>query len=85
MTENDVKFLPFHEAVKIVAAIQEEENVHDQDRRILTVYNHDERELCWFDFEEVMQAIGPGEKDQQKEAVQNYILHHIPDWALDLE
>jgi hypothetical protein len=84
MTENDVKFLPFHEAVKIVAAIQEEENVHDQDRRILTVYNHDERELCWFDFEEVMQAIGPGEKDQQKEAVQNYILHHIPDWALDL-
>lgn len=84
MTENEVKFLSFQEAAKIVAAIQEEENIHDQDRRILTVYDHDERELCWFDFEEVMQAIGTGDKDQQKEAVQNYILHHIPDWVLDL-
>jgi len=84
MTENEVKFLSFQEAAKIVAAIQEEENIHDQDRRILTVYNHDERELRWFDFEEVMGAIGPGDKDQQKEAVQNYVLHHIPDWVLDL-
>jgi hypothetical protein len=84
MTENEIHFLSFQEAAKIVAAIQEEENIHDQDRRILTVYNHDDRELCWFDFEEVMQAIGPVDKDQQKEAVQNYILHHIPDWVLDL-
>lgn len=84
MTENEINFLSFQEAARIVAAIQEEENIHAQDRRILTVYNHDDRELCWFDFEEVMQAIGPVEKDQQKEAVQNYILHHIPDWVLDL-
>jgi hypothetical protein len=84
MTENEINFLSFQEAAKIVAAIQEEENIHDQDRRILTVYNHDDRELCWFDFEEVMQAIGSVDKDQQKEAVQNYILHHVPDWVLDL-
>lgn len=84
MAESETKFLPFQEAAKLVAAIQEEENIHDQDRRILTVYNHDDRELCWFDFEEVLQEIGPGDKQQQQDAVQNYILHHIPDWVLDL-
>ena len=84
MAESETKFLSFQEAAKLVAAIQEEENIHDQDRRILTVYNHDDRELCWFDFEEVLQEVGSGEKQQQQDAVQNYILHHIPDWVLDL-
>ena len=84
MAESETKFLSFQEAAKLVAAIQEEENIHNQDRRILTVYNHDDRELCWFDFEEVLQEIGPGDKQQQQDAVQNYILHHIPDWVLDL-
>lgn len=79
-----MKFLPFQEAANLVAAIQEEENVRAQDRRILTVYDHDERELCWFDFEEVLQEIGPGDKQEQQAAVQNYILHHIPDWVLDI-
>jgi hypothetical protein len=84
MTEVEVKFLSFQEASKLVAAIQEEENIHDQDRRILTVYNHDDRELCWFDFEDVIKEIGPGDKEQQQAAVQNYILHHIPEWVLDI-
>ncbi len=84
MAESETKFLSFQEAAKLVAAIQEEENIHNQDRRILTVYNHDDRELCWFDFEEVLQEVGPGDKQEQKDAVQNYILHHIPDWVLDL-
>ncbi|MCG2743086.1 MAG: hypothetical protein L6271_04040 [Desulfobacteraceae bacterium] len=84
MAESEMKFLPFQEAANLVAAIQEEENVRAQDRRILTVYDHDERELCWFDFEEVLQEIGPGDKQEQQAAVQNYILHHIPDWVLDI-
>jgi hypothetical protein len=84
MTEDEMKFLPFQEASKLVAAIQEEENIHDQDRRILTVYNHDDRELCWFDFEDVIKEIGPGDKEQQQAAVQNYILHHIPEWVMDI-
>lgn len=83
MAESEIKFLPFQEASKLVAAIQEEENIHDQDRRILTVYDYEDRELCWFDFEEVLQEIGPGEKQEQLAAVQNYILHHIPDWVRD--
>ncbi|MBA3005810.1 MAG: hypothetical protein KJ900_13205 [Proteobacteria bacterium] len=84
MAESEMKFLTFQEAANLVAAIREEENVHAQDRRILTVYDHDERELCWFDFGEVLQEIGPGDKQEQQAAVQNYILHHIPDWVLDI-
>ena len=80
----EVKFLPFKEAVKLVAAIQEEENIHKQDKRILTVYNHDDREICWFDFEELENIVGDVPKDQKKEMIQDYILKHIPDWALDI-
>ena len=80
----EVKFLPFQEAAKLVAAIQEEEDIHHQDRRILTVYNHDDRELCWFDFEDLEEAVGEVPKDQKKEMIRDYILKHIPDWALDI-
>ena len=80
----EVKFLPFKEAARLVAAIQEEEDIRRQDRQILTVYNHDNREICWFDFEELKEAVGEVPSDQQKEAFQDYILKHIPDWALDI-
>lgn len=80
----EVKFLPFKEAARLVAAIQEEEDIRRQDRQILTVYNHDNREICWFDFEDLKEAVGEVPGDQQKEAFQDYILKHIPDWALDI-
>ncbi len=80
----EVKFLPFQEARALVAAIQEEENIHNNDRRILTVYNHDNHELCWFDFEDLEKAVGEVPKDQQKDAYQDYVLKHIPEWALDI-
>ncbi len=80
----EVKFLPVSEASKIVAAIQEEENIHKQDSRVLTVYNHDNREVCWFDFEELKKAVGDVGKDQEKDAFRDYILKHIPEWALDI-
>lgn len=80
----EVKFIPFAEARQLVAAIQEEEDIYHQDRRILTVYNHDDREVCWFDFEELEKAVGEVPKDQKKEMIQDYILKHIPDWALDI-
>jgi len=80
----EVNFLPLQEATRLVAAIQEEEDIHNQDRRILTVYNHDNRELCWFDFEELEKAIGDVPKGQEKEMIEDYILKHIPDWALDI-
>lgn len=84
MSEESIKFLPYEEALKIVAAIQEEEDIHQENRRILTVYNHEDQEICWFDFEEVMEEVGEVPAGERKETVQNYILNRIPDWALDI-
>lgn len=80
----EIKFLPFEEAMQLVAAIQEEEDIRNPDKRVLTVYNHDNREVCWFDFDEVQEEVKDVPKDSKKEMVQDYILKHIPDWALDI-
>ncbi|NIA05103.1 MAG: hypothetical protein GWP11_03945 [Proteobacteria bacterium] len=82
--EDEIRFLPYEEAVKIVAAIQEEEDVRRPDHRILTVYNHDDKEICWFDFDEVIAAAAAKNKSEEKDAVSNYVLRHLPDWALDI-
>lgn len=84
MSDQDVKFLSKEQAVQLVGAIQEEEDIHQPDRRILTVYNHDNKEVCWFDFEEVMEEVADVPKGEKKEAVQEFILTHLPDWALDM-
>lgn len=80
----EIKFLSVAEAVGIVGAIQEEEDIERTNKRILTVYSTDDKELCWFDFDEVMEAVGDVPKADQKEAVQDYVLAHIPDWVLEL-
>lgn len=84
MSDEPMEFLSYDEALKIVAAIQEEEDIHQKDRRVLTVYNYDDREVCWFDFEEVMAAVGEVPAGERKESVQKYILNHIPTWARDI-
>lgn len=81
--EEEIRFLPFEVAVKIVDAIQEEEDIERPNHRILTVYDHKDVELCWFDFEEIMAAVGPVDKAEEKDKVSEYILHHLPDWVLD--
>jgi hypothetical protein len=83
MSEDAMEFLPYDEALKIVAAIQEEEDIHHENRRVLTVYNYDDREICWFDFAEVMAAVGEVPAGERKQSVQDYILKHIPTWARD--
>jgi hypothetical protein len=84
MSDEVVKYLSSEEAAKLVGAIQEEEDIEQSNRRILTVYSKDDKELCWFDFEEVKLAVGNVQAADQKAAVHNYILNHIPDWAKDL-
>jgi hypothetical protein len=84
MSEEAMEFLSYDEALKIVAAIQEEEDIHNENRRVLTVYNYEDRELCWFDFDEVMAAVGEVPAGERKQSVQDYILKHIPTWALDI-
>lgn len=80
-----VRFLPYEEAAELVAAIQEEEDIQQENHRILTVYNHADKEICWFDYEEVLQDAGIVKKDDQaREKLTEYILHRIPDWARDI-
>ena len=84
MSDQEIKFLPRDKAVDIVAAIQKEEDIHNNDRRILTVYNYEDKEVCWFDYAEVLADVGDVPADQRVEAVQDYILNHMPDWAADI-
>jgi len=84
MTDSEIKYLSVEEAAKLVGAIQEEEDIERQDRRILTVYSRDDREVCWFDYDEIMEIVKDVAKGEKQEAVQDYILAHIPDWTLEL-
>jgi len=84
MSEEEIRFLPFEEASQLVGAIQEEEDIEDPDHRIFTVYSRDDRELCWFDYEEVIADVKPAKGDEGREMVTRYILERIPDWVLEL-
>lgn len=84
MSGDEIKFIPYDEAVELVGAIQEEEDIERKNKRILTVYSKDDKELCWFDYEEVMNDVGEVEAGERKESVQNYILSRIPDWVREL-
>ncbi len=84
MSEESIRFLPYEQAVALVAAIQEEEDIDNPERRILTVYNHADRAICWFDFDEVLLDAGvQGTDVASRQTLTEYVLHHIPDWALD--
>ena len=86
----EVTFIPYEEAKRLVGNVIEEEHIHEANRRILTVYDHQERELCWFDAEEVLAEVGgrpekraaDQESDEIKMAAVEYVLHRIPDWVL---
>jgi hypothetical protein len=84
MSEEEIRFLSFEEASRIVAAIQEEEDIEELDHRIFTVYSKDDKELCWFEYDDVISEVNPGKGDDAREMVTNYIMHRIPDWVLDL-
>lgn len=87
MAEKDEQFLPLDMALQIVGAIQEEEHIREANRRIFTVYDKHNRELCWFDAEETIAIVAPGMTNPKKEKIQpeveKYILSHIPAWVLD--
>ncbi len=84
MSEEKVKFLSFEEAGQLVGAIQEEEDIEQQDRRIFTVYNRADKEICWFDYDEVLASVEDVGRSDRQEAVQKYILTHIPVWAVEV-
>ena len=89
MTE-EITFLTYAQAKKVVGNVIEEEHIRETDRRILTVYDVNGKEICWFDAEEVMTKVGcdlsKKMTDQQKEdykiAAVEYVLNRIPDWSV---
>jgi len=87
----EITFIPYEEAKRIVGNVIEEEHLHEANRRILTAYDLQGRELCWFDAEEVLAEVRQGmparragsqESDEVKMAAVEYVLHRIPDWVL---
>lgn len=79
MADEEVRFVPYAVAQKVVGAVMEEEHIEEADRRILTVYDVNGRELCWFDHDEIMAEVNP----KTQEAAVEHIMHHIPDWAVE--
>lgn len=84
----EVTFIPYEEAKRIVGNVIEEEHLHEPNRRILTAYDLKGRELCWFDAEEVLAEVRGDQKkrtvesDELKMAAVEYVLHRIPEWAV---
>ncbi|MEA1934082.1 MAG: hypothetical protein U9N60_06615 [Thermodesulfobacteriota bacterium] len=94
MTEEGVKFIPYEEAKKIIGRVMEEEHIHEPNRRILTVYDKkNDKELCWFDAEEILAEVKAGKKNSGKKkctedeeiktAAVELVMHRIPDWVLE--
>ncbi len=83
MTEEN-EFLPYEVAREIVGNVIEEEHLHEQNRRILTVYDKQGKELCWYDAEDVLNEVRSTGKrgDDLKIAAVEHILHQIPVWAV---
>jgi hypothetical protein len=84
MSDQQLSYLTYDQALKTVGAIQEEEHPYENNRRIFTVYDVKGNELCWFDADEITAKVAPGsvepKKDEIQPLVEDYILNHIPDW-----
>lgn len=85
MTE-EVKFVPYEVAMEIVGNVIEEEHLHEPDRRILTVYDKQGHELCWYDAEEILAEAkpeNPKDPDSVKHAAVEVVMRQIPTWAVE--
>jgi hypothetical protein len=88
MSSEEIKYLSYEDALKIVGNVIEEEHLRETNRRILTVYDKSGKELCWYDAEEILNEVKGGkdikDTDEIKEAAVSKIMRQIPEWVLDL-
>ncbi|MFZ5758362.1 MAG: hypothetical protein ACOY32_01870 [Thermodesulfobacteriota bacterium] len=83
---DEEKFLPYEVALQIVGNVIEEEHIHENNRRILTVYDKQGNELCWYDAEDVLAEAkpeNPRDPDSIKQAAVEVIMHQIPVWVME--
>jgi len=83
MTEEQNNFIPYEMALQIVGNVIEEEHLRDPNRRILTVYDKNGKEICWYDAEEVLSEVNGPDLESRKLAAVDLIMHQIPEWAVD--
>ncbi len=84
MTE-ETEFVPYEVAMQIVGNVIEEEHIQEQNRRILTVYDKQGAELCWYDAEEILAEANPEnpkDPDSLKHAAVEIVMRQIPTWAV---
>lgn len=85
----EVKCISYELAQKVVGAVMEEEHLHDPDRRVLNVYDINDKEICWFDAEDIMQELAqtegglPKKEDELKAKAVEHIMHQIPAWSVE--
>ncbi|MBC8318393.1 MAG: hypothetical protein H8E41_10850 [Desulfobulbaceae bacterium] len=84
---DEVKCIPYQKALKIVGNVIEEEHLHEKNRRILTVYDKQGNEICWYDAEEILAEVRQEgkmrESEDVKQAAVEVILRQIPEWAAE--
>lgn len=83
MADEQIRYIPYEMAEKIVGNVIEEEHLHEIDRRILTVYDKHGKELCWYDAAEVMAEVSGPDAESRKLAAVEHVMRHIPEWAVD--
>lgn len=82
----ETDFIPYEVAMQIIGNVVEEEHLHKQNTRILTVYDKEGAELCWYDAEDVLSEAKPSNpKDPEnvKAACVEVVMNQIPKWALE--
>lgn len=78
-------FIPYEVAMQIVGNVVEEEHLHELNTRVLTVYDKEGVELCWYNAEEILAEATPEkpkDPDSVKHACVEVVMHQIPKWAL---
>ncbi|MDA3970686.1 MAG: hypothetical protein PF442_04995 [Desulfobulbaceae bacterium] len=78
-------FIPYEVAMQIVGNVVEEEHLRELNKRVLTVYDKEGVELCWYNADEILAEATP-EKPKDPESVKRacveVVMRQIPKWAL---
>ena len=83
---DDSGFIPYEVAMQIVGNVVEEEHLHELNTRILTVYDKEGVELCWYDAAEIRSEANndrPKDAESVKMACVEVVMRQIPKWALE--
>ncbi len=73
----EIKFMPYERAKKIVTGIVDEEHIGEANRRIFNVYDRNGKSLCWYAAEDILKEA----RVKRLDDAYDHILHCIPEWV----